>query len=315
MTWSSRPCQDDSRLFARTFRANPAGSCEVNICRVYSPEINTKEKLRKLLAKALDDDGDVDGQLSQSTLQRIADNYLEGRKCAIEFTQSDHNACPNCKTLNYAILPFHFEAKQLVQSHKQKFCSLQRPFQEDLQTQSDRFTSHIETKRYQEKEVLRVFVEHNKRDAAIRTAVKGWGDFFWDTVNSYRRLKICGDGWTSLQNHASVTHQDDMTKVDLPHFVVNASADITRWRFDVNAHVNAVTKDAVVFSHEQVTGSKNASAIIEMILIDHLVRCKDESIKIFVSDNASFGKNWLSRIVLPQYVVDQGLAHIVIVVS
>ena len=159
-----------------------------------------------------------------------------------------------------------------------------------------------------------MFVEHKERDAVIRAAVTEWSDFFRDAENSYRRLNVCGDGWTSLQNYAVVTHQDDMTKVDLPHFLVNASADITRWRFDMNALVSAVTKYAVIFSHEQGTGSKNASAIIEMILIDHLVRRKGESIRIIVSDNASVGKNWLSSIVLPQYMVDQGLADIIIVV-
>ena len=135
-------------------RADPAGSNRVNICRVYSPEINTKEKLRKLLAKALDDDEDVEGQLFQSTLQRMVDKYLEVRKCAIEFNQSDHNACTNFKKLNYAVLQFHFEAKHLEQSYKEQFCSLQRPFQEHFQESSDRFMCHIETKHFQEREVL-----------------------------------------------------------------------------------------------------------------------------------------------------------------
>ena len=159
-----------------------------------------------------------------------------------------------------------------------------------------------------------MFVEHNERCAVIGASVKGWSGLLRDTENSYRGLNVCGDGWTSLQNHALVTHQDDMTKFDPPHFVVNASAYTTRWRFDVNARVTAVTMDAVVFSHEQRTGSKNASEIIEMSLIDYTVRCKGGSIKIVVSDNASVGKNWLSSIVLPQYMVDQGLADIVIVV-
>lgn len=114
--------------------------------------------------------------------------------------------------------------------------------------------------------------------------------------NTYCDLKLSGNGWNSMANHAIVTHQDDMTKVDLPHFVVNVSADITLCCFDVNAHVSAVSKEAVVFSHEQGSGSKNASAILDMILLDHLVRCKGEAIKVVVSDNASVGRNWLTTI-------------------
>lgn len=295
-------------------RADPAGANGLNVCRVYSPEINTKEKLRTLLAKSLDDDEEVDEQLSESTLQRIVDRYLETRKCTIEFNQSDHNACPNCKTLNYAILQFHYETKQLQQKLSEEFGMLPRPFDRDLQTKVDAAQSHIETKRFQEREALQEFVEHNERDAKIRKAVKVWSDHFRDVENSYRKLNRSGNGWNSMPDHAVITHQDDMTKVDLPHFVVNVTADITRWRFDVDAHVSSVTKEAIIFSHEQGTGSKNASAIIEMIILDHLVRCQGESIKVVVSDNASVGKNWLTTVALPQYLVDQGLADIVIVV-
>lgn len=69
----------------------------------------------------------------------------------------------------------------------------------------------------------------------------------------------------SLPNRAIITHRDDMAKVDLPHFVLNASAHITRWRFDVHAHASAVFKETMIFSHEQGTWPKNSSAIIEMI--------------------------------------------------
>lgn len=172
----------------------------------------------------------------------------------------------------------------------------------------------IEKKEYQEKEALRSFLEHNQRDAQIRKTVKSWSDYFRGIENIYRELKVTGKTFHGLRNHAVITHQDDMSKVDLPHIVVNSSADITRWRFNVNAHVSSVTKEAVVFSHEQGTGPKNASAILEMILLDHLVRCKGESIKIVVSYNAAVGRNWLSTIALPQYILDQGFADIVIIV-
>ena len=105
-----------------------------------------------------------------------------------------------------------------------------------------------------------------------------------------------------------------MSKLDLPHFVVTASSDITRWRFDVNAHVSSVLNDAVVLSHEQGTGSKNASAIVEEILINHVLTCRGQSIRIIISDIAAVGKNWITTIALPQHIVDQGLAEDVLVI-
>lgn len=158
-------------------RADPAGANGLNVCRVYSPEVNTKEKLRKLLAKALDEDGDVDEQLSQSTLQRMVDTYLKRRKCTIEFTQNDHKACPNCKALNYAVLQFHYEAKQLEQQYNAEFGKLPRPLDEELQGKSDRFLLQLETKRYQEKEALQEFVEHNQMLRSARPSSHGVTSF------------------------------------------------------------------------------------------------------------------------------------------
>lgn len=120
--------------------------------------------------------------------------------------------------------------------------------------------------------------------------------------------------WRQRHYHAVLTHQDDMTKIDLPSFIISASSDITRWRYDVNAHLSAITNETIVFSHEQGVGAKTGSSEMELVLLDHILRCRGESIKIIVSDNASVGKNWLTTISLPQYIVDQGLADVAIVV-
>ena len=58
------------------------------------------------MAKLLEDDDSVDDYLSD-TLQRMLDKYLSDRRCTIAFTQNDHNDCPNCKTMNYAILQYY----------------------------------------------------------------------------------------------------------------------------------------------------------------------------------------------------------------
>lgn len=204
----------------------------------------------------------------------MVDAYLTKRKCKIQFNQNDHNACPNCKSLNYAVLLLHYELKQLERRYNEEFMNSPSPFDREVFNECKILVRQMELKKYQEQETLAEFVEHNHRDANIRKTVKSWSDHFRRTENNYRHMNHLGNGWNSLADHAVITHQNDMTKVDLPHFMVNASADITRWRFDVNAHVSSVTKEAVVFSHEQGTGSKNASAIVEMILLDHLVRCR-----------------------------------------
>lgn len=172
------------------------------------------------------------------------------------------------------------------------------------------------TKQYQEEEALREIKVHNGRDRLIRKAVKRMGDYFRGVENGYRsgdRLNGPYRGWNSLPGHACMTQQDDVTKVDLPYFVVSASTDITRWSFDVNAH-GAITNNAVVFSHEQGTGPKNISKIIEEILSEHILSCRGESVETVVSNNASVDKNWLCTVVLPQYIVDQGFADAALII-
>lgn len=177
--------------------------------------------------------------------------------------------------------------------------------------------SELEAKEYQESCTLQNARDHNLRDAAIRGFLKKMADYFRDIENLYRaqggtsRLRW---GWIERSDHAIITHQDDMSKVDLPHSIVSASSDSTRWRYDINAHVSAVAADSIVFSHEQGAGPKNASSIIEVILLDHIMRCRAEGIKVIVSDNAAVVKNWLTTVALPQYIVDQGLAEAVIVI-
>lgn len=108
----------------------------------------------------------------------------------------------------------------------------------------------------------------------FRDFERGYADMQSNRSHSESRNLGVHAEWNSYPDRACITHQDDMSRLDLPHFVMSASSDITRWRFDVNAHVSSVTNDAIVLSHEQVTGAKNASAIIEEILLNHLLRCR-----------------------------------------
>lgn len=130
------------------------------------------------------------------------------------------------------------------------------------------------------------FKAHCARD---RELVKHLGDLFRVVENQLlmkQSFAQLSPKWNWYDEHGFITHQDDMTKIDLPYFVKSASADISRWRSHANAHVSAINGDAVVFSHKRGTGPKNVGCIVEEIILDHLIRCRGESIKIIVSDNA-----------------------------
>ena len=79
--------------------------------------------------------------------------------------------------------------------------------------------------------------------------------------------------WRQLFMRALLTHQDEMKKVDLPHAVVESSFDLSRWRYNVNAQVNAAAGNAKFFSLEQGSGAKFASYVNEAINLDHIVTC------------------------------------------
>lgn len=295
-------------------RPDPAGTDGSVTCRVYSPEVNTQAKLRDLITESVGHDVRCDA-IHSVTLQRMVNDYLRQRNARISFTQGDHNCCPNCKTLRYAILGFSLETKALQAPAESR--GLPRPLTSEQYHEAQRAQEYLNVKLFQESEALEALRIHTERDARIRKVVKVWADFFRnvykDDVKERQGGGFLPSGWRELRGRAVMVHQDAMNKVDLPSSVECATSDITRWRFDVNAQVSAVTGSASVFSHEQGTGPKNASEIFEIVLLDHLLTCKGEGVKIVISDNASVGKNWLTTVAMPQYFVDQGLCDVMLV--
>lgn len=85
-----------------------------NICRVHSPEINTQEKLRKVFVRLLNADDATEILMSDSALQIIINNYMKSRNVRLDFKQTDHSACPNCKSLQYAALQYNQKVKELI---------------------------------------------------------------------------------------------------------------------------------------------------------------------------------------------------------
>lgn len=182
------------------------------------------------------------------------------------------------------------------------------------QERLDAVDTELSVKRYQDSSILKELTYQNARDAMVRKFLKDMTDFFRNVENSYRQLgRNAPFEWRGRHDHAIFTQQDDMKKVDLPCFVRTAPSDITMWRHDVNAHVNAINDESMMFSHDQVGGFKNASSIME-VLLDHVLRCKREGIKVVASDNPRVGRTWITVFALPQYILDQGLADIALIV-
>lgn len=169
-------------------------------------------------------------------------------------------------------MQYHHERKFLRREFDD--LSRRRPLRAVDQKRYDALVEDIGSKRFQEDECVNELKLHNSRDARIRGYVKSLSDYFKEVEISYRSLRIRqGQSrevehveWNFYADRACITHQDDMSKVDLPHFVLSASSDITRWRFGGNAHVSSITNDAIVLSQEQGSGAKNSSAIVEEIL-------------------------------------------------
>lgn len=281
-------------------------------------EVNTHEKLRDLLSSLMSSKSGENPRMFSSTLQREINRYFDTHNLRVSFDQTYHNACPNCKAMRYAIM------EQLQQYKKLKFkydalVVRRENSREEGPSNTEMEAEKLEMNRRKEHEyqIVNELASHSRRDMHIRRALKVMSDHFRNVENDWIKrglFKTEDPMWNRLPSHAIITHQDDMTKVDLPYFIESASADITRWRFDANAHVSAVNDDAVVFSHEQGTGSKNSSCVAEEIILDHIIRCRGEAIMIVTSDNAAVGRNWLCSVALPQYIVDQGLADVVLIV-
>lgn len=171
-----------------------------------------QEKLRRVLAEQLEDEGVVDHPICPSTLQRMIREYLESRNCEISFTQSDHNACPICKTLSYAILQFRKEKKVLA-AKKMVLQNHPLPFTKSAQKSFDKISEALEAKEYQDSTFLIVPKEHAARGALIRRFLKTLTDYFRIVENKYRQMgENAPFGWRQRPDHAIITHQDDMSK-------------------------------------------------------------------------------------------------------
>lgn len=155
-----------------------------------------------VLAQQLHDDDIIDKPISSSTLQRMINDYLTARACEISFTQSDHNACPNCNTLGYYLLQFSHERK-ILKSKRDTLATGPRPFLRTQQEIVDFSDANLAAKIYQESSSLTELKEHTSRDPIILKFLKRLTDHFptverstkkWDIPHRFR-----GDSATTMQ--------------------------------------------------------------------------------------------------------------------
>ena len=157
---------------------------------MYSPEIFSQDRLRKVLKAAIRSGYAEEPGIAASTLQRMVDDYLKRRKYShISFTQSDLNARPNCKTLSYAVLRYHHE--WLIMHRELSALSQKKP--PPVQSDQDRFdilSDEAAAKRFQEDECVGILKVHNSRDGRIQNAVKKLSDYFREVENKYRKIVL-----------------------------------------------------------------------------------------------------------------------------
>lgn len=130
-------------------RPDPSGGEDKSVCSVYSTEVNTHEKLRKFLTGMLKSDNRGPGRLSSSSLQKRINEYLEAQNLRVSFRQTDHNACPHCKTFKHASFRYQKEYKLLkakldtLSQHNDGNC-LQRDASKEAEIQA--LTVELQTK-------------------------------------------------------------------------------------------------------------------------------------------------------------------------
>lgn len=101
------------------------------------------------------------------------------------------------------------------------------------------------------------FEKYVQRDADIRYFFKQILRLFKNKENEHRKeterrnCSVVSRPWSAGKSLGVLTNQDAMSKVDLAFFSVEASMNLTRYRYDVFAHFEDVAEEAIVLSHEQ----------------------------------------------------------------
>lgn len=107
-----------------------------------------------------------------------------------------------------------------------------------------------------------------------------------------------------------MSHQDDMNKPNVPSFVKDPLSELARYRPDVTAHVSAISGNFIVMSHEVGSGQKNSASIFESVLLNHILTCRGEALKMVWSDCAPMGRSVFFCVACMQYLVNSGLCYL-----
>lgn len=283
-----------------TLRADPSGSGTAVKYRLYDASINTMEKLRNRVYTSLSRSlGDV-GELNSVTFKNLFREYLADRDGKFTFARADHNCCPTCQDLEFechgAQMELKLAEKQLNISNEDM--EFKRKMFESAKQKLNKHVKYDKMVRSHLKKLAHAFrEEHNKDMEAFRNLVSG--------VSIEE-----SPAWLSRKGRAVFTHQDDMTKPDVPTFHQDSLSSLARYRPDVTAHVSVLSGDATVTTHEYGSGAKNSGSVFEGILLNHIFTCKGEDVMIVWSDCASVGRSFFSLVACTQFLVDSGFCNI-----
>lgn len=147
-------------------RPDLAESDAKHVCRVYAPEVNTHEKLRRLVASRLR--VDFDQILISPTPFRIMFlHYLKNRSCnKFNFATYDNNSSTMCKTFHLGYERKYLHEKLSPYTRMPRLISLEYQWRYD--DFAHLLVNRLVLRKFCEEEAIRKLHEGSMRDARIR---------------------------------------------------------------------------------------------------------------------------------------------------
>ena len=284
-------------------RADPSAADGVVTYKLYDPEVNTYGKMRDMIHRMLTlqlGEENV-GSLGSSSFERLLGEYLDERDGRLSFARHDHNVCTHCRELEIAAHTLELELKLMSPTIREEIRSV---CAKQCASPKQELDMHISLDRRIREHLGRIVDAFKKSENQYRA----------DVLSSGNTRMVACPKWNLLPpRNGLLTHADDMSAINIPHFVLNSVSELTRFAYSVNAHVSPITGNATVFSVEQGEGPHDSSSVFEKVLLDHFLTCRGERIKVVWSDCASVGRSYASCVAVPQFLVDSGFCDLCLI--
>lgn len=212
-------------------RADPDASDGRLTFRFYDPTINTYDKIKEILHMSMMDSiGDGIGSISSRTLKRTFSEYMAERDGSLRFSRSDPNCCPysqdlerQCSALGMDFKALEWEvtpgADEWLLARKRSSLAVAKAVHEIQISWDRKVTNHL-------KELIAKLTRLEGKDVLERLRSERFGNSADECPS-----------WRSREVRAHLTHQDDMTKPNVPLFVQDSLSDLSRYISGVTANV------------------------------------------------------------------------------